>query len=753
MKILLLLFPFFFGITFSQAETIFNLQDTISTRNTNDISYLVQELDEVLVSPSKFLESSREISKKVVSINRNTVELTNPKTSADLLETTGNIFIQKSQLGGGSPIIRGFSTNRLVISIDGVRLNNAIYRGGNIHNVISISPMTIQNIEVILGSESVLYGSDAIGGVMNFYTKTPVLSETSNKKIKSNISSRYSTAASEKMYHFDIAYSSKKISFLSSITQSSFGDLRMGSNGPTDYLRENYVVTSYNDADEVVENSDSKIQKFTAYKQLNLMQKIFYQPNENLKFDFGIHFSKTNNIPRYDRLIIEDENDSFVFSEWYYGPQKWLLINNQITIDPNNKKIFDVLKIGASFQNFEESRNSRKFSESNLNSRFESVDILSLNIDFLKNINYKSNIKYGVEFIHNGLESKGKSTDLINGFESLISTRYPNNSSLKSFGAYVNFKDKIIQDLFLHSGLRFTFSKLKADLSQNNDYFDFPFGNVSLKNSALVGGIGLSWLRNNNNIWKLNINTAFRSPNIDDLAKVFDSAPGNVLVPNPELEPERSLGFELGSYFKTNNNIELDFSSYLTYLYNGMVRGDFVLENGLTEIIYDGSLSQIQALQNSSRSLIYGLEFGMNWPLSKNLILKTQHNMIAGYELNELPFSLPVRHIPPNYGNFHIVLKKGRLILDAFVNYNSEISFKDLAESERAKAYLYALDKNGNPYSPSWYTINVRTKYSFSEKINCGLSFENISDKLYRPYSSGISAPGSNLIFSLNYAY
>ena len=753
MKILLLLFPFFFGITFSQAETIFNLQDTILTRDKNDVSYLVQELDEVLVSPSKFLESAREISKKVVSINRNTVEIANPKTSADLLETTGNIFIQKSQLGGGSPIIRGFSTNRLVISIDGVRLNNAIYRGGNIHNVISISPMTIQNIEVILGSESVLYGSDAIGGVMNFYTKTPVSSETSNRKIKSNISSRYSTAASEKMYHFDIAYSTEKISFLSSITQSSFGDLRMGSNGPSDYLRENFVVTSFGDQDVVVENSDSKIQKFTAYKQLNLMQKIFYQPNENLKFDFGIHFSSTNNIPRYDRLIIEDENDSFVFSEWYYGPQKWLLINNQITIDPKNKKIFDVLKIGASFQNFEESRNSRKFSESNLNSRLESLDILSLNIDLLKKINYKSNIKYGVEFIHNGLESKGKSADLINGFESLISTRYPNNSSLKSFGAYVNFKDKIIQDLFLHSGLRFSFSNLKADLSQNNDYFDFPFGNVSLRNSALVGGVGLSWLRNNNNIWKLNINTAFRSPNIDDLAKVFDSAPGNVLVPNPELEPERSLGFELGSYFKTSNNIELDFSSYLTYLYNGMVRGDFVLENGLTEIIYDGSLSQIQALQNSSRSLIYGLEFGMKWPLSQNLILKTQYNMIAGYELSELPFSLPVRHIPPNYGNFHIVFKKGRLNLDAFVNYNSEIPFKDLAESERAKAYLYAIDNNGNPYSPSWYTINVRTKYSFSEKINCSFSFENISDKLYRPYSSGISAPGSNLIFSLNYAY
>lgn len=753
MKILLFLFLFFFGINLSQATNIVNLQDSITKGNKNDVSYLVEELEEVLVSTSKFLESSREISKKVVSINQNAVELANPKTSADLLETTGNIFIQKSQLGGGSPIIRGFSTNRLVISIDGVRLNNAIYRGGNIHNVISISPMTLQNIEVILGSESVLYGSDAIGGVMNFYTKTPLLLKTSNKKINSNISSRYSSAASEKMYHFDIAYSSKKISFLSSITQSSFGDLRMGGNGPTDYLRENYVVTSLDGEDVVVENSDSKIQKFTAYKQLNLMQKIFYQPNENLKFDFGIHFSKTNNIPRYDRLIIDDENDSFIFSEWYYGPQKWLLINNQITIDPNNKKIFDVLKIGTSFQNFEESRNSRKFGENNLNSRVESLDILSLNIDILKKINYKSNIKYGVEFIHNGLESKGKSSDLSNGLEGLISTRYPNNSSLKSFGAYVNFKDKIIQDLFLHTGMRFTFSNLKADLSQNNDFFDFTFENISLRNSALVGGVGLSWLRNNNNIWKLNINTAFRSPNIDDLAKVFDSAPGNVLVPNPELEPERSLGFELGSYFKTSNNIELDFSSYLTYLYNGMIRADFVLENGLTEIIYDGSLSQIQALQNSSRSLIYGLEFGMKWPLSQNLILKTQHNIIAGYELNELPFSLPVRHIPPNYGNFHVIFKKGKLNLDAFINYNSEIPFKDLAESERAKAYLYALDNNGNPHSPSWYTVNLRTKYSFTEKINCSFSFENFSDKLYRPYSSGISAPGSNFIFSLNYAY
>ena len=139
--------------------------------------------------------------------------------------------------------------------------------------------------------------------------------------------------------------------------------------------------------------------------------------------------------------------------------------------------------------------------------------------------------------------------------------------------------------------------------------------------------------------------------------------------------------------------------------------------------------------------------------LNKNLSLKTQLNLIAGHELNELPFALPVRHIPPNFGNLHLIFEKGKLSFDAFVNFNSEISYNNLAESERAKPYLYALDKDGNPYSPSWITYNLRSKYLLSDKLNFTLSFENILDKLYRPYSSGISAPGLNFIFSVNYAY
>ena len=722
-------------------------------KNTLILLYDNELLDEVVISASKFSQKFREVPKKVTQINRSMIEFTNPMTSADLLERGGYVYIQKSQLGGGSPMIRGLSTNRLVLSVDGVRLNNAIFRSGNIHNVISISPMNIENTEVIMGSASVLYGSDAIGGVMNFYTKKAKLSNDSNPNIQININSRYSSASNEKMYHIDFNYGLEKIAFLSSFSKSDFDDLTMGIHGPSDYLRPNYVTQNSAGDDLLVTNSKPRVQRNTGYSQTNFMQKVLYEPNEDLSIDIGIHFSKTGNIPRYDRLIRTNENEGLYYSEWYYGPQEWLLINSQLTYIPKETKFYDELKFGSSFQRFSESRNSRRFSDSFLKLREEELDIFSLNLDFFKKISENSNITYGLEMIENKVGSFAKSINISDLSETPISTRYPDNSSLNSLGLYINYKTKIIEDVFFQSGVRYSSTVLKSDLSQNNIYYDFMYENTTLENGAFVGGIGLSWVRNIYNNWKFNINTAFRSPNIDDLAKVFDSEPGSVVVPNPDLKPERSFGLEFGGYFRTKNNIELDFSSYVTYLYNSFIRDDFTLSNGASEIIYDGELSQIQALQNSSKSFIYGIEFGINMFLNKNFRMKSQHNLIAGYELDDLPFGMPVRHIPPNYGNFHLIYNNGDFTIDTYLNYNSKISFNNLAESERAKPYMYALDENGNPYSPSWMTFNIRSKYSFSKMLNMNFTVENITNKLYRPYSSGISAPGINFIFSFSYAY
>ena len=99
-------------------------------------------LEGVVISANKWEQKLNEVPNKIVKINKNDILRNNPQTSADLLGQSGNVFIQKSQLGGGSPMIRGFATNRVLLVADGVRMNNAIYRSGNLQNVISIDPLS-----------------------------------------------------------------------------------------------------------------------------------------------------------------------------------------------------------------------------------------------------------------------------------------------------------------------------------------------------------------------------------------------------------------------------------------------------------------------------------------------------------------------------------------------------------------------------------------------------------------------------------
>ena len=717
-------------------------------------------LDEIVISASKFSQNLKEISQRVIFISTEDVVLSNPQTSADLLSSSGNVYIQKSQLGGGSPMIRGFSTNRLTLSVDGVRLNNAIFRGGNIQNVISIDPFNIQNTEIVLGSSSVIYGSDAIGGAMNFQTKKPLFSETDSIFFKLNSISRNSSANKEKTAHVDFNLGFKKFASLTSFTFSDFDDLRMGNNGPSDYLRPEYVQQVEGE-DVIFSNSDPRIQKHTGYSQFNFMQK-FLLKTDKTEYDLGVHYSSTSNIPRYDRLIrYNNDTNELHYGEWYYGPQKWLLINSRITKESFKSPIYDKLILTTAYQKFDESRFSRKINSTDQKQFKEQVNIFSLNLDFEKSYDEKSYFSYGIEYLNNKVNSTASLSNISNGSFSSIATRYPDDSTWESLASYLTYKYKSSKDLIFHSGLRYSHIIINADLSANNSYHNFPFSNANLNTGALTGALGLSWLQNDTFQWKFNVTTAFRAPNIDDIGKIFDSAPGIVVVPNPDLKPEKSFGLELGSLISVNSKINFDFAVYYTHLYNSMIRSPFSMtvdsddpsgSSIINQIIYDGELSDIYAIQNTSKSWLYGFETGLKINLSDNFNFKTQYNYLNGEQRDmEGAANLPVRHVSPHFGNVHFIYSKNKTKVDLFFNYNSKLSFSQLSNSERDKPYLYATDENGNPYSPSWHTFNLRTLYELNKNFQFTASIENISNKLYRPYSSGISAPGVNFIFSVNY--
>jgi len=708
-----------------------------------------QDLDEIVISASKFEQNKKEVPQRIISIKARDIELASPQTSADILQNSGQVFIQKSQLGGGSPLIRGFSTNRLLLSVDDVRMNNAIFRGGNVQNVISIDPFVIQNTEVILGSGSIIYGSDAIGGVMNFYTKKPKLSASDTLLFKLNSVVRYASASNEKTGHVDFNLGYKKWAFLTSVSYTDFDDLKMGKNGSSDYLRTEYVNT-VNGTDAIIQNSDPRLQKFTGYNQINILEKIHYQANDKLSFDLGLHYSATSDYPRYDRLI-RYRGDALRSAEWYYGPQQWFLGNLQMTKLGSGSNLYDKFKVTTAFQNFKESRIDRNLHSDIRRKRKENVDAISANIDFEKALSESSKLFYGAEYIYNTVGSKGKESSISNGTSEAIASRYPNGSSWQSLAPYMSYKYKPNKKFTFQSGIRYNHIAIRADLEANNTFFNLPFEDANINTGALTGTAGLNWAPNDILLWKFNASTAFRAPNIDDIGKIFDSEPGSVVVPNSDLKPEYAYSGELGLVVNFNDAIIFDLATYYTYLDNALVRRDFSI-NGEDQMMYDGEMSDIQAIQNASKAWIYGFEAGVKIVFNEHLKFNSQYSIVGGTEEDKNGIEVPVRHVAPSFGNTHLIWEKNKLRWDAFINYNSELSFSELAPSEIDKDYIYAKDKDGNPYSPSWYTLNLRSRYQVNTATSIVATVENITNQRYRSYSSGIAAPGLNFILALQYS-
>lgn len=699
-------------------------------------------LNEVVISANKWSQISSDVPHKVSRLTAKDIQLQNPQTAADLLSVSGDVFVQKSQQGGGSPMIRGFATNRLLYTIDGVRMNTAIFRGGNLQNVISLDPLAMESAEVLFGSSSTIYGSDAIGGVMSFQTLKPQFSQDDKPFVKGKALMRYSSANSENTGHFDVNVGWEKWAIVTSVSANKFDHLRQGSNGPDDYLKP-FHVQRIDTLDVVIAQEDELLQVPSAYSQMNLMQKVRYSPNKNWDIEYGFHYSETSSYGRYDRHT-ELKNGVPKHAEWGYGPQKWMM--NQLSItNYSSNVIFDQMSIKIAHQNFVESRIDRKFNNNNRRTREENVTAYSANVDFTKRFSAKNNLFYGVEYVINDVTSTGIVENINTGTSELTSARYP-QSQWQSLGLYLNDEHKVTEKLTIQGGLRYTHYLLDAEF--DNTFFNFPFQEANLNNGALTGGLGAVYSIDSKTVVRFNASSAFRSPNVDDIGKVFDSEPGAVVIPNPDLKAEYAYNVDLGVTRVFGNVLKLDLTGYYTLLENALVRRDFQL-NGMDSIVFDGELSQVQALQNAAKANVYGLQAGIEINLTKGFMLTSKFNYQVGEEEMDDGSLSPSRHAAPWFGVTRFSYTYRKLSLEVNSMYQGEVLHDDLSVSEQGKTDIYALDENGKTYAPSWYTLNLKAMYQFHDNLTVSGGLENITDQRYRSYSSGLSGAGRNFVLSL----
>ena len=605
---------------------------------------------------------------------------------------------------------------------------------------------------MIYGPGSVIYGSDALGGVMDFHSKEVRLSNNSKIHVGGDVLLRANTANSERTGHISLNIAGKKFGSFTSVSFNNFGDLIQGSNG-NDYLKRPYYVTPGEEGQDVVKLNDNENELVNSgYKQRNFLQKFKYEVNDKLELGYEFLYTTSSDVPRYDRLIQlkkDDDPTSLKYAEWYYGPQEWMMHALKMKLKSDNP-LFDEMKATVAYQNVEESRHKRKFGKTSINHRTENVDVYSANLDFFKKIRPNMQLFYGLESVYNYVDSEGYDEDIITKEQTQCDTRYPDGGSdYYSAAAYAGLKYNFAKSFTANAGVRYTYSKLKSSISDTS-LFELPFSKVpglqhmDVSNGSFNGSLGLNFHPNPGFNMSLNLGSGFRAPNLDDLSKIFDSGDGIVVVPNPDLKPEYAYNVDFGVLKTFNKKFRVNANVFYTYLVDAMVRRPFVL-GGKDSIMYDGDKSQVQAVQNAGHANIYGVSAGLSWDVARFLNVYSTFTYTKGEDDEKKA----LRHVPPYFGITGVNFTFSRFRLNMNAEYNGEISNENLSPSEAGKAYLYAKDANGNPYSPAWFTLNSSISYQLKNNLKFVFGVDNILDQRYKPYSSGISAPGRNFMISI----
>ena len=423
-----------------------------------------------------------------------------------------------------------------------------------------------------------------------------------------------------------------------------------------------------------------------------------------------------------------------------YGPQMWMMHNLQYR-SYRKTEIYDKIQVVLAYQQFGESRHDRKFQDSLLHHRNEKVHAFTFNLDFEKSLTKKIDLFYGFEAVYNNVVSTANGENIFTAEQSVISTRYPGiYNHYFTTGIFANFKYKLRSNLTAMAGLRY--SRVYSDSKFDNTINQLPYDQLTMNLGAPNASVGLAWLPGNK--WQINFNiaSAFRAPNIDDAAKVFDSEPGNVVVPNPDLQPEYAYSAEVGINKDIKEIAHIELNVFYTYVDQVIVRRDFQF-NGKDSIIYDGTMSKVQAMVNAQSAQIYGATAALRLKINEYFDFETTYSLMHGQD--DEGYNL--RHIPPSFGSSSIHFKHLKYKAQLFANYNGGIAFEDLAPSEQDKTNMYTPDG-----AEAWYTLNFRASVTVS-LITFNLGVDNILDRFYMPYSSGIPAAGRNFYISFHLHY
>lgn len=643
---------------------------------------------EVVITALRMSKNSFSTPSSISIVNLGELNKVQARSTPETLEEASGVYIQKTNHGGGSPIIRGLMGNQILLLVDGIRLNNSTFRYGPNQYLNTIDPFIIEKVEVVKGSGSVNYGSDALGGVVQVLTKEPEFS-ANGMNIKADVYTRWMSNNMEKTGRAQLLFSGKTTSILSGVTYSSFGDILAGGN--------------------------IGLESPTGYNGLSVDLKLKQKIGQKHLFTLAYQFNEHNNVPRFDKIVSG-------YYRFHFNPQKrqlgYVKFESPLS-DKWNSKILYTL----SYSQSDEKREIQKTETSKLALESDLVETYNASIEIQSRPITKWYFNSGFDYYSDIVQSN--KIESILGVNKLERGYYPNGSSAQSFAFFTSHNIEF--GLFtLNLGLRYNLHKINVE--------DQIASNFSLKPKAFVYNISI--LRRLSNICNIyfSTNTSFRAPNINDLSS-FGIFNYGIEIPNPNLTPEKSQTFESGLKFNAHNS-RASFTIYHTTI-NDLIERIESSFMGMDSI--DGE--RIYQKSNFSKAQLYGIEGEYYQKVSSNFSLSGNFCYTRGQSLS---LDEPLTRIPPFFGRIGIEYNTSN-------NFWCRIELAGALKQDQLSS-SDILDTRIPPGgTPGWLISNLKVGYE-KKHFNMIIGLNNLFNEVYQTHGSGVHGYGRSLFISINFS-
>jgi outer membrane receptor protein involved in Fe transport len=648
---------------------------------------VVYSLKEIVVTSQRNPQEKLNTPYSINSLNRKQIDLFIPRSTPEALTTLNGVFVQKTNHGGGSPFLRGLTGNQTLILIDGIRLNNSIYRYGPNQYLNTIDQFLVNKIEVAKGTGSVQYGSDAMGGTIQLFSRDPVLNED-HKGFKGNLLGKYMSGDMEKTGRSGLEYNSGKFAALIGGTYHDFGDLTGG--------------------------KETGKQSPSGYTEFSFDAKLAMQLKKNMQLTMANQITRQNSVPLYHKVVLEN----YLVSE--FDPQQRMLNYARLDIRGENK-VLDKIRVIGSWQQGLEGRNSRKNGSNTLLKEEDRINTIGLTADVSSVFGKKWTADSGLEFYHDRVGSSRTEIQVSGPGPSLEKRGlYPDDSKAGNYSLFTLHHFNSGKWIF-DGGLRYSFFKINIT--------DVTLGEVEISPDAFVFNAAAMFNLNSNNHVYASFSNGFRAPNIDDMG-TLGIVDFRYEIPAYDLQPEKSRNFELGYKFHF-----AVFSGTLTAYYMN-------LNQLITRIKIEGEFIDgypVYQKENVEEAMIKGLEAELNWRVVANLDVNAGISCTYGQNLTK---DEPLRRIPPLNGRIAALYTMRKFFTSA------EMLFA--AEQDRLSSGDISDNRIPIGGTPGWQVLNFYAGYQLSSvKFKTGL--QNLLNEDYRTHGSGINGVGRSIWLAVDY--